>query len=134
MTHKPTDGAVPAPQPIAPTPVAPAPVPRQKTIERQGGRSEPFVRHHPRVISGICEFCGVLDRNQPSEYQYKLCPHYRGLQLQCSYCPDSKNPDEVIGHASLNIMEHPDNPDKLIVVCDSYSCSEKHLARFQRNR
>lgn len=104
------------------------------TIERQGSRSEPFTRYYPQVRGGVCEHCGVLDKNVPSEFQYKLCPHFRGMQLQCSYCDASKNPDEVIGHGTLNIHSHPDNPDKLVVVCDSFTCSEKHLARFQKAR
>lgn len=115
-----------------PTPVvaqAPAPV-RQKRIERQGEQAVPYVHRMPEVRGGICEFCGVLDRNIPSEFQYKLCPHYRQMQLRCSYCDETKNPDEVIGHAVLNVYEHPDDPDKLVVVCNSYDCTRKHRSRF----
>lgn len=133
VNKKPTDEAVIASEP-QPAPVYQAPAPRPKTIERQGSQSEPYTRRWPQVRGGICEFCGVLDSNTPSEYQYKLCPHYRGMELRCSYCDATKNPDEVVYHAALNIAEHPDNPDKLIVWCDAYTCSEKHLARFQKNR
>lgn len=108
-----------------------APLPRSKAIERQGGQSVPLVRHYPAVIGGICEFCGVIDKNQPAEYQYKLCPHYRGMQLACSYCPATKNPDEVIGHAKLSITDHPTNPNTLVICCDSYNCTSKHQARFK---
>lgn len=108
-----------------------APV-RQKTIERQGARSEPYTRRLPQVRGGVCEFCGVLDPNVSAEHQYKLCPHYRGMQLRCSYCDETKNPDDVVGHATLNVAEHPDNPDKLIVWCDSYNCSKAHIERFDR--
>lgn len=118
MTN-PTDGAV-----IAPV---------QKRIERQGSRAEPYVHHMPQVRGGICEFCGVIDNNVPSEYQYRLCPHFRGMELACSYCDAMKNPDEVVKKSTLNIMSHPDKPDTLIVVCDSYECSRAHQARFQRN-
>ena len=142
VNKKPTDGAVIAPDTVpevaAPVvaPVQPVYVPqppRQRQVERQGSQSEPFVRRWPQVRVGVCEFCGILDRNTESQYQYKLCPHFRGMSLQCSYCPDHKDPDEVNAHACLNIYEHPDNPDKLIVVCDSYECTRKHQARFKRN-
>jgi hypothetical protein len=106
-------------------------LPRQKTIERQGDISAPYSVRHPQVRGGICEWCGVMDSNQPSQYQYKLCPHYRGMQLRCTYCPQTKDSDDVIYHADLNIAEHPDNPDKLVVWCNSYECSRKHEERFK---
>lgn len=108
-------------------------MPRQKTIERQGDVSAPVSLRSPQVRGGICEFCGVIDGNQPSHMQYKLCPHYRGMQLRCTYCPQTKESDDVIYHSTLNIAEHPDNPDKLVVWCDSYECSKKHLERFKVN-
>lgn len=127
MANKPTDGAVIAP-------ATPLQITRQKRVERQGARSEPYTRRWPQVRGGICEYCGVMDSNVSSEHQYKLCPHYRGLELRCTYCEEDKNPDEVIYHANMNVAEHPDNPDTLIAWCDSYTCSEKHLKRFQRAR
>jgi hypothetical protein len=118
----------PVTEPVVEAPVAPAI--RQKKIERQGEQAVPFVHRMPEVRGGTCEWCGVMDPNLPSEYQYKLCPHFRGLQLRCSYCDETKNPDDIIGHSILNIYEHPDNPDKLVVVCNSYDCTRKHRARF----
>lgn len=106
-------------------------MPRQKQVERQGESGSAFVHHHPQVRGGICEFCGVIDPNQPSQYQYKLCPHYRGMQLRCTYCSPTKDSDDVIYHATLNITEHPDNPDKLVVCCNSYECTKKHEERFK---
>lgn len=115
----------------------PAPVtytPPQLTVERQGAKSEPYTRYFPQVRGGICEFCGVLDPNTPSEFQYKLCPHFRGLNLRCSYCDETKNPDEVVYHAVLNIHAHPLNPNTLIVVCNETKCTDAHLKRFQLAR
>lgn len=106
--------------------------PRQMQVERQGQGSSQSSRRFPQVRGGICEFCGVLDGNVPSQYQYKLCGHYRGMQLACTYCPEQKDPDDVIYHADLNIAEHPDNPNKLVVWCNSYECSRAHEARFKR--
>jgi len=115
-------------------PVIPPPPPRQKRIERQGARTEPYTRRYPQVRGGICEFCGVIDPNVPSQYQYRLCPHFRNIgALRCSYCADNKDPDEVIYHANLNVAESPNNPDELIVWCDSYECSRAHEARFRRS-
>lgn len=106
--------------------------PRNMQIERQGSSSSPVTRRFPQVRGGICEYCGVLDQNVPSQFQYKLCPHYRGKQLHCTYCAESKDADDVIYHAALNIAEHPDHPSKLVVWCDSFDCSKAHLARFKR--
>lgn len=115
-------------------PVSQAPLmPRQKQLERQGGVSAGYSIRYPEIRGGICEHCGVLDGNYPSEYQYKLCPHYRGMQMRCVYCPDDKNPDDIINHSVLRVAEHPNNPDTLVVWCDSYECSKKHLERFKIN-
>lgn len=107
-------------------------VPRQMQVERTGESSSPTSFRYPQVRGGICEFCGVIDGNQPSQYQYKLCPHYRGLQLRCTYCPPAKDPDDVIYHANLNVASHPDDNSKLVVWCDSYDCSRAHEKRFNR--
>ncbi len=109
--------------------------PRQ--TERRGGTTVAYTRMHPRVIGGQCEWCGVLDNNQESIYQYKICPHFRGMQtLECSYCDPTKNPEEVIRSSVMKIHDHPTDKDeagrpKLVVVCDSYECSSKHLERFK---
>ena len=109
--------------------------PVQKTIERQGASTEPYTRRLPQVRGGVCEFCGVLDKNIPAQDQYKLCPHFRGIQeLRCSYWDEAKNPIDVNLKAILNIAEHPDNPNKLVVWCNSYECSGKHEKRFRVNR
>ena len=123
MENNPTDGAVTAPQ----TGFVPL---EQMEIERKGTRSVPITRRLPRVIGGVCEYCGTLDPNVPSQYQYKLCGHYRGRQLACSYCPEGKNPDDVIYHHTLNVAAHPDNPRKMVVWCDSTTCADAHLKRF----
>ncbi len=108
--------------------------PNTKTIERQSSSGAPVTERFPKVIGGVCESCGVIDGAYRAEEQYKLCRHYQGMQLRCSYCDPSKDPDEVIAHAELKVAAHPDNPDKLIVWCDSFRCSEKHLERFDTSR
>lgn len=115
-----------------PPPVYTPPQPRQMRIERQGALSEPYVRHYPEVRGGVCDFCGILDPNVPSQFQYKLCQHYRGMQLMCSYCPSSKDQNDVIYKSRLLVMDSPDRPGELIVVCDNYECERAHQQRFRR--
>lgn len=104
-----------------------------KTIERKGGVTSPIVDKYPTVRAGICDRCGVLDPNVESVNQYKLCGHYRGMQLACSYCPSTKNPDEVISKAILEVYGSPLNKDELVVVCNESVCLDKHYKRFQAN-
>lgn len=119
---------------IAPVQPQPAYAPRQMRIERAGDFAEPMVRHFPQVRGGVCEHCGIIDPNVPSQFQYKLCPHYRGQSLRCSYCPQEKDPDEVIRSTKLEVVEHPDKPGVLIAVCSSYDCEKAHQERFRFNR
>lgn len=112
-------------------------VPRQ--VERRGGISVPYTKMYPEIRGGVCEFCGILDPKSESTHQYKLCPHFRGMDLVCSYCDASKDPTEVIGRSVIKVHEHPSDKDAfgrptLVVVCDSYKCSEKHLERFVLSR
>jgi alkyl hydroperoxide reductase subunit AhpC len=104
-----------------------------KQIERKGANTEPLVHFYPEVRGGTCEYCGIMDKNAEAVDQYKLCQHYRGKQLRCSYCPPSINPDEVIRRSVLKIMDSPDNANELIVLCDSFQCSDAHLRRFRKS-
>ena len=140
---KKTQGTEPSNVPVTPPvevkeipqPVFTPPPPRQRTIERQGMRTEPYTRRLPQIRGGICEHCGVIDHNVPAQFQYQICPHFRGLgEMRCSYCDETKNPTDVVLHSILNIAEHPNNPDQLVVWCNSYECSKKHEARFKVNR
>lgn len=103
-------------------------------LERVGAKSVPYTRMKPRVIGGICEFCGVLDNNQLSQDQYLLCPHFKDIgELRCSYCPENADPIEVIKKADIKVHEHPDRPGTWIAVCDSYNCAKAHETRFDRS-
>lgn len=121
-----------APAPATAIPAQPRYImPHQMEVERVGNLTSGLTHIFPAVRGGICEYCGVVDPNQPSHYQYKLCQHYRGKQLACSYCPETKDPDDIIHHSNLRILQHPDNPGRLIVHCDSYECLKKHEARWK---
>lgn len=119
----------PVPLQAAHVPLAP----RQMRMARGGATSEPVTRSFPNVRGGICEFCGVMDSNTPSQYQYKLCPHYRGLQLWCKYCPAEKDPNEVIRATLLKVVEDPYQPGTLMAVCDRYDCQQKFQKEYKSN-
>lgn len=119
--------------PVTYAPVYTPPPPMQLHVERQGNNSEAYTRRFPQIRGGTCEFCGVLDPNVEGKYQYKLCPHYRGMQARCTYCPESKDPDDVVYHETLNVAEHPDKPGTLVMWCGSFNCSQAHIKRFRRS-
>lgn len=111
--------------------VAPPALRRRLTPERRGGTSSPRTARLPQIRGGICEYCGVIDNTLPSQEQYKLCRHYRDIgEVQCSYCSDGKDPVDVILRAVMNVAVHPDKPNQLVVWCNQFTCSEKHLKRF----
>lgn len=121
--------------PPAPVYVPPAPVarlPRNMRVERTGATSAQYTVHWPQIRGGTCEFCGVLDPNTPAQFQYKLCPHFRGMTARCTYCPESKDPDEIVYHSNMHVAEHPDQPGVLIMWCNSTSCSDAHFKRFSK--
>lgn len=132
-TERVTAPATEAPAAVFAPPAYTPPAPRQFRVERAGAQAEPLVHHFPQVRGGVCEFCGVLDPNVASQYQYKLCPHYRGQNLRCSYCPVEKDPDEVVRSTKLEVVEHPEKAGVMIVVCSSYECEKKHQERFRQN-
>lgn len=124
----PGDGAPSAPVTAQPVRYI---MPHEMEVERIGGLTSGLTNIFPEVRGGVCTWCGVMDQNYPSNYQYKLCPHYRGKQLACSYCPTSKDVDDVITHARLRIIQHPNNPKQLIICCDSYECRKAHEQRWK---
>lgn len=106
--------------------------PRNMRLTPRGATSAPMSRRFPEVRGGQCEFCGTLDASQPGDMQYKLCPHYRGMELKCVYCPQSKDQEEVVRNSTLNVAEHPYRPGELLVWCKSFECSKKHEEAFPR--
>lgn len=106
-------------------------LPRNMRLTPRGTVSSPVSIRYPRVIGGQCEFCGTIDPNQPGDMQYKLCPHYRGMDLRCVYCPAHKDQDEVVRSSKLNVAEHPYRPGELVVWCNSFECSRKHQEAFK---
>jgi hypothetical protein len=103
-------------------------------IEKQGGRSTPVTTMWPRIIGGQCEFCGVMDGNAAPTDQYKLCPHFQAIgEIECSYCDATVNPIDTMLKATIKVHQSPTNPEQLVVVCDKFTCTDKHIKRFQVN-
>lgn len=96
--------------------------PRNMRLTPRGASHVPVSRVFPRVKGGQCEFCGTLDASQPGDQQYKLCPHYRGKELRCVYCPLNKDQEEVVRNSTLQVREHPYRPGELLVFCAAYDC------------
>lgn len=109
--------------------------PPEPSFERQSARPGVMTVMYPAVIGGVCEFHGVIDHNLASIEQYKLCPndgkhpHYN--MIRCSYCPETKDPNDVIYKSKMTIMRNPDNWSKLIAVCDNFTCLQAHEQRFK---
>ena len=101
-----------------------------KTIERQGVQGVPMVRHYPIIYAGTCESCGVMDPNARAEDQYKLCKHYKGMNLKCVFCPEAKDHDEVVRASKMLVMEDPYSPGNLVTLCGSYECTRKFEKKY----
>lgn len=108
-----------------------------RETEKKEGRIAMVTRIYPAVYGGTCEKCGVLDHNVDAIHQYKLCEHYRGMNLECSYCDSSKDQNEVARISKLHVYDHPFKKDSqgrpvLGVVCDSFNCMQKFNAEYGR--
>lgn len=93
-----------------------------------------MTHRHPRVIGGVCEFCGIIDIYQDSEEQYKLCEHYRGMQLNCSYhnYKNGQSVEDMIKHEILNIADSPEDRNQVVVWCGEFECSRRHKERYDK--
>lgn len=114
---------------------SPVQTPRQTV--RNEGRMGYRTRVYPKVRGGICDFCGILDANQDSQDQYKLCPHYRGIQLECNYCDPTKDQREVTRISVLYVYDHKNQKDEqgrpmLACVCDSFTCTSAFNTEYGR--
>lgn len=102
---------------------------------RMGTKMGFSTRVYPNVVGGQCERCGVMDKFQPAEYQYKLCEHYRGMSLECNYCEPTKDQKEVTRISRLHMYDHPFQRDAqgrpaIGVVCDSFACTDAFRKEF----
>lgn len=72
------------------------------------------------------------------------CPHYsqlyaKGQKIRCTYCGEeftglrtsSGQFKEILGTRCVYVMSFVDQPNKLIMYCDSFECREKHIKRLR---
>ena len=104
--------------------------PRNMHITQPGESSVPVSRRFPDVRGGVCEYCGVIDRNYPGDQQYKLCPHYKGMNLKCTFCKEGDDHEQVVRMSKMLVMEDPYLPGNLITHCGKYECQRKFEKRF----
>lgn len=104
--------------------------PRNMRLTPRGQSHVPQSRVFPKVCGGQCEYCGVMDVNQPGDMQYKLCEHYRGKDLRCVYCPLNKDQEEVVRNSTLIVFEHPYRHGELLVRCGAYECIKAFEQEF----
>ena len=102
--------------------------PSTRETVRKGGVMGFTTRVYPHVYGGLCEKCGVIDPNQESTVQYKLCEHFRGLSLECNYCEPTKDQNETTRVSNLYVYDHPTMKDQhgrpsLGVVCNAFTCT-----------
>lgn len=105
--------------------------PRNMRLTPRGVTSAPMSRVFPEIRGGQCEYCGTIDPNQPGHLQYKLCPHYRGMDMKCVFCPSHRDQEEVIRHSRLIVREHPYHPGELVTLCGEFECLKKFETAFK---
>ena len=110
--------------------VNPSLQPRNMRLSSGGASNVPTSRRFPQIRGGQCEHCGTLDPRQPGNLQYKLCPHYRGMEMKCIYCPLGKDQEEVVRNNTLNVFEHPHRPGEIISLCKSFECTQRFEQEF----
>ena len=104
--------------------------PREMRISQPGETNAPLTVRYPEIRGGVCEHCGVIDKNYPGDQQYKLCPHYKGMNLKCSFCKEGDDHEEVVRTSKMLVMEDPYLPGTLLTHCGKYECQRKFEKKF----
>ena len=95
------------------------------------GESNTLVsRAFPWIYGGVCEHCGVIDPNKPGDEQYKLCKHYKGMDMKCVFCKENADHGEVVRMSSMKVIEDPYQPGTLVTLCGSYECTRKFEQKY----
>ena len=105
-------------------------LPKDMQLTPPGMSSSPMVKTYPRILGGTCEYCGTVDQNYPGEVQYKLCPHYKDMDMKCIFCPLTKDHSEIVRNSIMKVIEDPRNPGHLVTLCGSYECTQKFEKMF----
>lgn len=104
--------------------------PRNMRLTQPGESNDLQSRRFPWIYGGVCEECGVIDNNYPGNVQYKLCKHYKGMNMKCVFCKESADHDEVVRMSSLKVIEDPYAPGNLVTLCGSYECTRKFEQKY----
>lgn len=104
--------------------------PRNMKIIAPGESSEIQTRIFPTIYGGVCEACGVIDNNYPGHVQYKFCPHYKGMNMKCSFCKESADHDDIVRMSKMLVKEDPYSPGRLVTLCGSFECTTKFNAKY----
>ncbi len=95
-----------------------------------GQSNVPFSRQFPWIYGGVCEYCGVLDKNKPGNEQYKLCPHYKDMDMKCVFCKESADHDDVVRMSAMKVIEDPYLPGQLVTLCGRWECTRKFEQKY----
>ena len=120
--------SLPVMPPMTPSPMTPS----NMRLTPRGATSAPLTRHFPEVRAGQCAYCGTIDPHQPGHLQYKLCPHYRGMDLKCIYCSPNRDQAETVKQSTIKVFENPYRPGELVTHCGSFDCVKKFEEAFAR--
>lgn len=105
-------------------------LPKDLRLTRPGESSELLARSFPNIKGGVCDYCGVIDKNVPGHLQYKLCPHYQGMEMKCTFCKETADHTDVIRMSDLIVKEDPYAPGNLVTLCQGYECTRKFRQKY----
>lgn len=104
--------------------------PKDLQFSRPGESNNLYVTTYPRIVGGTCEHCGVIDPNYPGSVQYKLCQHYKGMEMKCVFCKENADHDDVVRQSTMKVIEDPYRPGHLVTLCGSYECTRKYEQKY----
>lgn len=97
-----------------------------------------------KTVNKQGEIAYHLNGGQWNEMDASKCKHYKplydkGSNISCTYCGERftglKNRlgkfSEILASRIVYVMSFSEEPNKLIMYCDSFECKEKHLKRLK---
>jgi hypothetical protein len=81
--------------------------------------NQPKFKKLPRIIGGICEFCGIPATK---------CEHYKDVNIMCSYCLRPITDKDILGR-ELHVIQLGDTDIEM--CCDDYKCRQKFNAKYR---
>lgn len=90
---------------------------RQLEAERLSEQNRRYYRNYPRIMGGVCEFCGGPAGS------YRMCPHYRDVCRSgdpICMCGKSREPGAM---RSIQVMYIP---HRNAWICDTLGCENRY--------